>query len=114
MVGWSLSQACVLGVTAQWNCGLLVSRMVVLLCGGEYGSCLVGWGWGKLLCGGVARVVGALLGPEGTRVVRGSSGGAVPGCHTALLWWGWWCWCGGGGRLFFENYTVDASIFVVK
>lgn len=30
--------------------------------------------------------------------------------------WGWCCWCGVvvAGWLFVENYTVDASIFVVK
>ena len=100
VVGWSLSQACVLGVTAQWNCGLLVTRMAVLLCGGEYGSCFrVGVGKAAVWWGG--GVVGALLGPEGTRVVRGSSGGAVPECHTVwrapggcaglvVLVWGWW------------------------
>ena len=62
--------------------------------------------------------VGALLGPEGTDPsllarfgpgggdVRFSLGGACR-LHTVV-------WVGGCFRVLFENYTVDASIFVVK
>lgn len=41
----------------------------------------------------------------------------IPDAGFALLvGWGWCCWCGVvvAGGLFVENYTVDASIFVVK
>ncbi len=81
-------------------------------------------------------VVDTLLGPEGMtvgcflgRVLCGAvwCGGVavawrgwlrIPDAAVVPSWWGvgWCCWCGVvvAGGLFVENYTVDASIFVVK
>lgn len=81
-------------------------------------------------------VVDTLLGPEGMtvwlflgpcalrcRVVRWGGGclawlASYTGCCCCALvvGVGWCCWCGVvvAGGLFVENYTVDASIFVVK
>ena len=65
--------------------------------------------------GGEVGVVSTLLGPEGTHLVccfRTTGSAPSPnqsprvGDQVALWWAGFW--------LFFENYTVDASIFVVK
>lgn len=42
-----------------------------------------------------------LLGPEGPDVSPNLWAFSCAGC----------CWCGGGYRPYFENYTVDASIF---
>ena len=78
--------------------------------------------WSCLCVGRVGRV-GALLGPEGTRVgqvlVTGVVGGVVlvrdhRGIHISscvlrvlVVLWRWF-------RVLFENCTVDASIFVAK
>ena len=70
----------------------------------------LGWWW----CGS-----GALLGSEGSSVVSLCVGGVVVGfsvgricCELSLcVWWGW-AWVGVCLWWCFENFTVDASIFV--
>ena len=60
-----------------------------------------GWGWW-----------GALLGPEGSSVSSRGGGGLVFLCGP-LLSSPWLVVVVAGSRSLFENYTVDASIFVV-
>jgi hypothetical protein len=97
-------------------------------------SSLDGWSW---TVGGVGvGVPGTLLGPEGSeRELRFFMTVSATGAATHLLEGGWvlvggsgWglvlviphpergCGCrfGSGRRLYVENYTVDASIFVAK
>jgi hypothetical protein len=93
----------------------LASSLIFGSCGSEY--CLlwgvervaVGWGWGGQ---------GILLGPEATSVRAWGLWQSRAARHT-----GFWFLCvpgvlvvgvGVGGCALFENYTVDASIFVVK
>jgi hypothetical protein len=73
---------------------------------------------------GAAGVVDTLLGPERTRAAvlfpaRFSLFRPISPYITQVLpvspgVAGVWCGCRGGGWLLFENYTVDASIFVAK
>ena len=71
----------------------------------------LGWGCGKWRIGWV--VLGTLLGPEGSGVfLLGFSVRALPVGRTAPCLWGGWRWRVVGFRPYFENYTVDASIFV--
>jgi hypothetical protein len=67
-------------------------------------------------CGEGSGPVSTLLGPEGTRDLGvASTTGLGPECKPATRVCGARCLSSGSGFwLFFENYTVDASIFVVK
>ena len=66
-------------------------------------------------CGEGSGPVSTLLGPEGTRVsVFASTTGSAPSPNQSSGWMARWLSSESGFWLFFENYTVDASIFVVK
>ena len=84
-------------------------------CGGccEYWFFSSGLGQGKWRIGWV--VLGTLLGPEGSGVVLlSSSVRALLAGRTAASFGGGWRRRVVGFRPYFENYTVDASIFVAK
>jgi hypothetical protein len=66
--------------------------------------------------GGEVGVVSTLLGPEGTRVVRVASNHRVCSEFKPVIPGGVARWLSSErvSWLFFENYTVDASIFVAS
>ena len=112
-------------LTSSAGCRLAAASTACPLCGGGWGT---RWAQGWL-------VVGTLLGPEGADPPPGRCTcvcgpvGVVgffcrgrPGLRTAqrcclvpsgrgVRWWGLAGAGAGGGRLFVENCTVDASIF---
>ena len=91
------------GTSVSWRC----------VCGGgcEYWFFPSGWGQGKWRIGWV--VSGTLLGPEGSGVfLPGFSVRTLSAGRTAMVVGCGWRRCVVGFRPYFENYTVDASIFV--